>query len=188
MFRYLYDTANNFVIPPVQLIRDLPEMCRGRNQISNSVVRLVYWLGQYMLEGRLIIHWDYEVLRTSRASPDEHSHRPRCQLEPFLLCKNNELPFVPNLKYENSLPPNLEVPKHLIVKYFPIFHGDLRLLKRADVEVSHDQALRIEIARIIAVPRAAYFHWNERVSLIPDPTYAFLHRALTEKIPNFVWM
>lgn len=65
-------------------------------------------------------------------------------------------------------------------QWFPIFVGDLPLLELADAQVRYDNALRLEIVGKIAGALAADHHWTERLSLIPDSTYAFLDRDVTE--------
>lgn len=58
MFRYLSFIVGDLMVPPVQLIIDLPEMRRRRNSISDSVVHLSSWYGHAMLVGHLVLHRD----------------------------------------------------------------------------------------------------------------------------------
>lgn len=64
MFRYLAQTADDLMVAPFQICSDLPDMRRGRKEVSNSAVGLVSWYGCSILAGLPMRHRDYEVLRT----------------------------------------------------------------------------------------------------------------------------
>lgn len=53
-------------------------MRRAFYSICDSATLSVPWYGRSMLEGRVVVHRDYEVLRKSRESVDERSDNTCC--------------------------------------------------------------------------------------------------------------
>lgn len=55
--------------------------------------------------------------------------------------------------------------------------GDIHLLDPADLQFRYNCVVRLDIVGMLAGALASDYYWTDRVTLIPDYTYAFLDRA-----------
>lgn len=65
---------------------------------------------------------------------------------------------------------------------------DLALLDRAHAQVRYNPALRLEIVGMLTGALADEYYWTDRVSLIPDFTYALLEEATSKGLPNVIFI
>lgn len=78
---------------------------------------------------------DYEAIRQGLATAYEHSNHPKMPLETLPCIKYLQLMLFLVLMIDNLLHSNFVVPEPLIVKYFPIFLGDIPFEHRSEAQV-----------------------------------------------------
>lgn len=141
MSRYLAGSVEVLALPPSIGSIDVQSLHMDSRGVTDAALGSIYWYSRSVLTGRLIVYQDYEVLRCDRSYPSANWDHPHNSLETLLRIQLSQLLAVPPMLLNNPLPPNLSIPKPMIISFFTEFVDNLSLLERPHASTRFEKSL-----------------------------------------------
>lgn len=119
----------------------------------------------YMRSGPVVLPEDYDLLRNYRSLRAARGPPSRSDWQNCLRVDFKIFSALPQLLAEVPLPPGLEYPPPLILRYFPkldTFFKGLDSAEKACIDNRYQRALQAVLALMIRISLAADFNWTHR--------------------------